>query len=400
MRVRFASDALPEEARLRRRLRERVDGFWHGVASALSMHLGAPRDDRLAAELEPAIERLARQLHDGLEVEVDAPEAPGLRLSVRPAEPHLDPLATEVVDRAPSLTGLLVVRNRDEMGALPAVAEVRRRSGVDLAGARVRMGFGRGHLLEVVVYSSRFGSSVDDRALDAANLLVPRLLGDAIFDDWVGSIDVAPLPRGGSLRVVNDAATRAADTLSLEEVRDAALAAIRGVTAELPEAPCHAFCERAEWVLFEMQPAPRDDYPGTSDLALFTTMVPEAAKTLLDGSRFSSCRFSRHGERFVYVKIDAADLDPRERLERRIRVEEMLDVTLVPGRMGAVVGAGLGLRYVVLLVALANLEDGIRLVRRALERCEIGPRAWILFCDSVWQNEWVGLRDDGPTPPA
>lgn len=281
-----------------------------------------------------------------------------------------------------------------------ALHRVRTETGLDLDGARARLGFSRGHLLELVLLSSAFGSARDEQALDAASLLVPYLIGEAAFDDWVGAVDVGPAPRGGSLRVLLDGATPPDPTLALSDIGPAVEAAIRGVTAELPEAPYHALAEREEWTLLEAEPKLAGDYKAQDDLVLCSTLLPEAIKCFLQGSPFSSCRFSKHGERFVYAKVDGADGTMEARYALRISLEEALGAALAPSGLGCVVGAGIGVRYVYVVLALASPEAGLEVACEALRTLGISRRAWFLPCDSEHEGEWAPVWEDSPNPPA
>jgi hypothetical protein len=280
-----------------------------------------------------------------------------------------------------------------------ALAEVRARTGLDLSSARVRLGFSRGHLLEAVVLSSVFTSRTDERALDAANLLVPLLLGENVFDDWFGAVDVAPAPRPGSLRVLAAGATAPDPTLLLTDVKPAVEAAIRGVDASLPDKPYYALGDRAEWTLLEAEPAVADDYVAQDDLVLLSTKLPEAMKCFLQGSPFSSRRFSKHGERFVYAKIDSVGRTTDERYALRLSIEEALQKVLARSGLGCAVGAGIGLRYVYVVLALLHLDDGVAIAQSALQELAVPRRAWILACDSACEDDWMGVWDDTPAPP-
>lgn len=280
-----------------------------------------------------------------------------------------------------------------------ALARVHSETGLDLTGARARIGFSRGHLLEIVVLSSAFGSATDDRALDAANLLVPLLIGQRAFDDWVGAVDVGPAPRGGSLRVLESGATAPEPALTLADVRPAVEAAIAGVDAELPAAPHHESEDGAEWTLLEAEPAPASDYAAQDDLVLLSTLLPEAMKCFLQGSPFSSRRFSKHGERFVYAKVDGDALTTEARYELRLSIEHALDGALSSPGFGCVVGAGIGIRYVYVVLALAKIEEGVSVACAALRKLDVPRRTWLLPCDTASDGDWVGAWPDSPEPP-
>jgi hypothetical protein len=280
-----------------------------------------------------------------------------------------------------------------------ALHRVRTETGLDLDGARARLGFSRGHLLELVLLSSAFGSAADERALTAANLLVPYLIGEAAFDDWVGAIEVGPAARAKSLRVLPDGAFPPDPTLALDDIAPAVEAAIRGVTAGLPATPYHALAEREEWTLLEAEPALASDYAAQDDLVLCSTLLPEAIKCFLQGSPFSSCRFSKHGERFVYAKVDGADRTMEARYALRVSLEEAIEEALLPPGLGCVVGAGIGVRYVYVVIALASPEAALVTTCQALRKLEVPQRAWILPCDSAHEGEWAPVWDDAPEPP-
>src|SRR5262249_52746439 len=161
-------------------------------------------------------------------------------------------------------SGVSFVRYRAESEVETALADARDRFGFDLSRARLRVGFSRGHLLEVVVHSSYFSSSDDGPGLDAANLLVRRLIGEELFEDWIGSVDVAPLRREGPLKLV--AAARTGDPLALEEALPAVEAAVRGLYAELPDAPYRAWADDAKWTLLESEPGADLDYAEQDDV--------------------------------------------------------------------------------------------------------------------------------------
>src|SRR5690606_35573510 len=98
------------------------------------------------------------------------------------------------------------------------------RTGRDLSRARVRVGFTRGHLLEVVVglppqvgRERSGGTGVEPEPQEIAEWLVEGLLGEALVDDWVAAIDTTTLPREGPLRVVQPA-TAMPETFALADL--------------------------------------------------------------------------------------------------------------------------------------------------------------------------------------
>lgn len=396
MRIRFG-DAPARRAFDESPLVARIDGFW-GEVARLEPSLMALRCTQTASDhLEARLTKAAQAVDRSLVVELDGP--PGAtRFALLPGDdPGLQPLIERILSRAPAIASVTPVRHRVALAPLAAIDEIRARVGVDLTLARARIGFSRGHLLDAVVYAPGFGSASDERALDAANLLLPRLLGDEVFDTWVGSVDVAPMPRPSVLRVLDEQGARA-ETLSLDDVAPAVGAAIRGVHDALPDDPWHALARGEKWTLLESEPPIAQDYSRQDDVAIVSTVIPEAMKCFLEGDRFASRRFSKRGERFAYVKVDARDDSTDRRHALRLELEDALNTALVPSALGAVVGIGMGARYVHVDMALADIDACVAVVRDALRRIGVNRRSWILFLDSEWDREWIGVWDDA-TPP-
>jgi hypothetical protein len=370
-------------------LMRHIEAFWSELPSLLE---GRNRTQSIQArllEVHPGLVAELLRQDDGVPLFIVSSDGPGSASVV----------ADALAARAPALGRVRVCRHRPPGSPEQVFAEVAGRFGVDLRSAEVRAGFGRGHLVEVVVYSHEFTDGQDERALDAGNFAVMSLLGEVRFDEWVGAVDVAPGRRPGSLRVVAaEASAPKEERHPLHQLASVMDAAVAGVLAGLPAAPCHAYCEQAEWTLLDVQPGPANDYPQMNDLVHVATMLPEMLKCFLSGARFSSARFSRHGETFVYVKIDARGLEVDARQALRLELEDRLNYALVPGRIGCVVGAGLGLRHVYLVLALANSEVGLALAQRTVAAVVREERAWLLFCDTHWGEEWIGIRDEAPPP--
>lgn len=268
-------------------------------------------------------------------------------------------------------------------------------TGVDLGRARARAGFGRGHLLDVVLHVP--GGSGGDAEQRAAELFVSTLLGEELFETWIGSVSAVPAVRGGPLRVLNDGA-REGSTFPVEELRDAVLAARDGLLAGLPEVP---LCELdgAEWTMFETTPEPAPDYAAQDDLVLATSSMPEMLKSFLSGQPFASERFSRCSERFVYLKIDQSGMDAEPRLHQRTALEDALDGALRSARLGCVVGNGLGLRYGYVDLAIVEPERALEIIRARARAHALPRRSWLLHCDTRLEASWVGLWPDSPPPP-
>ena len=284
--------------------------------------------------------------------------------------------------------------------ALPfpaAVAQVRARCGLDLSGTRARCGFSRGHLLDVVVYVPGGLGGEPEQA--AAEELVRLVIGEERFERWVGTVSATPTVRGGAitvLTVLNDNPEERA-AFPLAALPDAITAAIAGLKLGLPAEPLPLHSQTEDWVLFELCPELADDYAAQDDLLIASTRLPEQKKSYLRGEPFFSGRFSKAGELFVYLKYESSVAAGAARLAERTAIEAQLTRTLRPGQ-GALVGVGLGIRYCYLDLALSDPDCARGALLPALRPAIASQRAWLLFCDSELDREWIPVHSEAPKP--
>lgn len=407
MRIRyFVPDDEGETARYTRLLAG-IDDFWKRF-----VRVSAQRPESWIADLRATLGRVHADL--GLEA---VSERDGTRtLFIVPLGGAASwPLAKLCVERAPRRMPWCFESERPPLPLTQAIGRVHRAYRVNMGLARARVGVTRGHLLEIILASPEFGSSDDEHAQAAAEAFIAALLGDRVFESWVARVSVQTAPRSSALRVVGKGSIPPLP-LGIEELEDSILAASSGIAAGLPEAPLHAFCERAEWTLFELEEllqvkdthplqAPAGDValcetPAQGDLLMAATSCPEALKCLLSGETFASDRFSRHGERFCYLKMQVEASNDEGRVAIRSDIEDALDRALVPGRLGCVVGSGLGRDHVYVDLALNRVDASIDVIKSRLARVGLRSQAWMFFFDDEWSNEWVALTPKSGEPRA
>jgi hypothetical protein len=387
------SDRSVHSRREREHLLERMDAFFGRLAAERPLLAGAP-DLEVEALLAERLQEFAPWLE--LEICERGPRERLLWLADR-AGRGVSPAVEGLAARAPELPDLAVVGSRPASSLGQALETVERRCGVDLGDARVRAGFARGHLLELVVYSGSFASATDERALAAAELLLLDLLGQRLFDDWIGEVRVAPLPRQSLLRVI-DSPRPEEQSFPLAELPEIVARAVAGLHGGLPDRPLWQAPPEDAWTMFELEPELTVDYAAQDDLAIASTLLPEMLKCFLSAQPFSSVRFSRYGERFAYLKLDGDGASAESRLGARRALEDRLAEELPRAGAGAVVGSGMGVRYAYIDLALADTGRSVERVIEIARACGAPERSWLLFCDSAWAEEWVEVWEGGPPP--
>lgn len=328
-----------------------------------------------------------RDLHPDLSVEL---EEDGL-VVLCPERRSLTLIAELVAGCAPP--GMRVLSGSPARSTERVLAHLKASTGLDFSGASLRVGFVRGHLLEVLVRLP--GGRGDASEQRAAEDLVWGLLGERTAEEWIGEVEVVPAPRRGPLRVLGSGDGEPA--LGPEDLLATVSAARDGVWAELPAEPLFR-TEPGAWTLFELEPSGSSDLSRQDDLVLCTTCLPELIKCYLEEAPFSSVRFSRHGERFFCLKYEARG-SPEERLAFRDRVEAALERELIRKAAGCVVGNGLGLRYAYVDLAFHDVAAAVDIVGDAARAHQLPSSSWLLPLDDEWGEEWVEVWPDASPPP-
>lgn len=390
MRVRFFQANDEGETAAYLAMQRRVREFWSQFTQ-----VQATPAQRWAGQLRAHLRALDEAL--GLEVDVRS-EAERFLYVLGTDGASSTALAEAIVEQAPQVWPWTIATRRPPTALETALRRVRQDTGFELSVARARVGVGRGHGVEVVLGSHWFRGADDEEALGAAELLVSTLVGDQVFEHWITGVEVATARRPSPLRVVGQ--EEKSLPLALPELQDAVFNAVHRITSSLPEQPYHRFCEHGEWVLFEVSELPQvnvAERPPLPDLRMATTMCPEMLKCFLSAAPFASERFSAHDEHFCYLQL-RIDGSEEERLRARTDYEEDLDRILVPGGLGCVVGAGLGDRFMYIVLAVQALDPTISVIVRRLRQLGAARESWIRFCDDKWRDEWVGAYDDTPPP--
>jgi hypothetical protein len=45
-----------------------------------------------------------------------------------------------------------------------------------------------------------------------------------------------------------------------------------------------------------------------------------------------------------------------------------------------------------------NVEQAVKAIRDLLQQGNLSRRSWLLFHDTDWRYEWIGIWDDSPRP--
>jgi len=383
MRVRFG-ELLPEERLNYEIVRSRAREAWHQLRDG-----DAERACRSIADIDSR-----------LELAVFDDQRDGRRAELSAFESSAWPLAELLLAQAPSDVGCALMLGRSASPLSQALTDLRETHQLDLARATLRAGFGRGHLLEVTLGIP--GGAGAENEQNAAENLVRAVIGERLFETWIGVVHAAPAPRLPSLRVLDVSARHAA--LSVDDLFATVAAAVLGVLRGLPTAPHGASpsaeaatsesedASRSEWTLLEVEPLAEKRAGRKDDLLLASTCTPELLRCYLDGSPCSSRRFSRIGEQFVFVSYADDEPTMARRVARRTVIERALSECVAGS--GAVTGVGFGVKTTYVDLALYDLEAGLLNLISRLRQLDVPAQTFIQFFDSELEEEWLSIWPD------
>lgn len=401
MRIVYADRKNPEEAAALAELEGRIDAWWAEFAKKSK---DLPHLFRTGGELGDLLKWMTASLRAIIPSVCwefgPAIKGNGFRLVITPETRHQDrPPVDLLLARAPKLAGgweFYAYRPAESVAL--TVQTVQGRTGRDISGTLCRTSRGRHQRLDLTFASPACKGPDDRAALENARIAAETLLGEETLAQWIGAVAVEPLDD-----------SPAKPSQQLERLEPKVEAWVAKVREQLPPVPRHErrhpFFADLKPTVFKPQPRKAADYPARRDIFVATTREPALWSAKFSRLPFHSECFSRHGEVFCYLKIDATDgFDPKHFGRGKSgteggTLEETVDKLLIPARAGCVLGSATGLRYAYLDLALCDVQKAAKLLLAPLRKAGLPKRSWLLFFDSAWAEEWIGVHPDTPAPP-
>ncbi len=386
VRWRFPEAESTEENFLRRDLRATIDVAWAEITLRLR-EMDLDGSGETAAVASDAIIGALATLCPDLRWELKRGRAGKRPLIVISSENHrdIDPLVDEILARAPDLERWRITAWRPPTALAEVEAIVNLQSGVALGTEACAVDRLPNGMLRVVLPS--FAVPLDDpaEARRIAEFAVRRILGEQVFYRWVSDVLVADIDLES--------------TFPLEDLPRVVEALAEDWLAALPARPLWCVAASARWNRVEFAPTPADDYLGRRDLVTLTELDHPISLAARSAPFLWSRNYSRHCERFVTIKIDRPSLDFDGRADAVAAFDQLLTTSLWQHQAGCIVGSGVGLRYAHHDLALNDVDEAIPLLRHLAFEAGLPLRSWILFFDTSWSREWVGLHPETPPPP-
>lgn len=331
----------------------------------------------------------------------------GHRLVITPeVRKDLRPLVRSILEKAPAIEGWEFYEYRLPEKLSQAVLAVEGRTGVNIKDFKFRASLDQLLRIDMQFTSPQVKNQDDQEAINAAFVTLESLLGEERLEKWIGAIEVVPPPKSsGLMSLFKKPSKELSDFYPMERLSETVNALVGSVQDQMPSQPYYEWVgkgeseDSAKWTMWELQPEQGDDYPEQLDLFVGKSINPALWTTAHNGLSFTSERFSRCGEVFVYLKIDGIDGLSEARFADKAEIEDALDALLTAAKLGCVIGGGTGLRYSYIDLALTDVQEAVSVIKQCLQEGKVPRRCWIQFFDSIYSKEWVGIYDDTPAPP-
>lgn len=381
VRWRFIDSEAVLENLLRRDLRATIDVAWLEIMPRLreivadgSGETAAHASEQLSSALASLDADLSWEFHRGR-----AGKPPRLIISAGEKR-RLDPLVSEFLGRAPDLDSWRLHCWRPAVSIHEVEAMVALRVGfvldTNVCGA-TRDASGS---LVVTLPSGAIPVESPAEALRIARDAVRKCLGEEVYFRWVSAVrlgEVAP-----------------ESAFSMSDLPAVVAHSVEEWTASLPEHPLFRLTESLRWQTLDRSAARAHVGPGRSDLIVLTTIHHPFVTGSREEPSFWSRNYSRHGERFLYLKIAKSEAEPFD----HEGFEADLASQLLQEHVGCVVGSGFGLAHTYHDLAVTDVDRAVAVTRAVAEAHQVPKRAWVQFFDSSWAHEWVGLHPESPAP--
>lgn len=313
----------------------------------------------------------------------------GYRLVITPEfRRDLRPLVKAILENAPELSNWEFYDYRLSESFESAKLIVEAKTGYDLPEVYFLSKRNDFNLIDVTfLYLNLKDEAAIKVALHQSALMVEHLLGEKVFDTWIGAIEIGDhFPEDESHHPISQ----------LNNWIENEISTIKNAL------PGNCFYERSgknELTLYELEPDGKAAYPRQEDMFLGKTVCVPLWENIKSNYSFNSERFSKTGEIFCYIKIYQSDCVQKENIETKSPIEEAVDNVLISSKLGCTIGGGIGLQYTYIDIALVDLDKGIAAIKRVLQERNVPKNSWILFFDSELEAEWIGIWDDSPAPP-
>jgi hypothetical protein len=278
-------------------------------------------------------------------------------------ERHLRPLVETIIASAPKLTNWSFYGYRQPHGFEDTAELVKDHTGVDTSAISFKATLTEDHLIELLFdYKGQKGA---ESLGDAVFMATEYLLGEEVLDRWIGEMEVNDTGASGPF-------------ISMSELPNTVADLIKNIQKSLPDKPLAAIRGTLKPQEITVEDEPEDD--EERDVIWARTLHPKVWQAAHGESAFDSCRFSRHNERFCYLKIEGFTAE-----EKLNELENRINDALSNQSLGCTLGLARGARFGYIDLCLVDPAKAIPVLKGMESKCHLE------FFDADWASESIPL---------
>lgn len=376
-----------------------IGAFWSAFQKDRTLWEGIRHGKPDTAGCASWMEEHLHSINPNLMWEVAVLPDKGLLLVISPEDRvELRSLVSSIIDRAPLLDGWKFGAYRlSEEPSLIETAYEGRTGERFLKNLAFKLEKTENNQINLIVHSSDFKTANAPNDMARSLSLATITLGEEKMEKWIGMVLSSGQP-GRLSKLFNIFGRKDFDEVVppqglLKEVEFV----IKEIISTLPECVlAEKFApDNCEWSVLSVRLPEKPTSENVPERLTFNTFRP-AIFTAISRSTwfFSSERFSRCGETFCYIKCKQNSSDEFF----RDKLHDAIDKTLRQSKMGCVIGGGVGPAHIFIDMAITNIDECIESLRDECKRLDAPPETWLLFYDTHWRSEWVGLHPKSISP--
>ncbi len=397
MRWHLAEFGTEEEKLLKENTIGKIDAFLEKLtadADKLANWFSARQSDRLQTWFEENLHSINKKLMWEMGKDVFGNQAEDLVVTITPEDnTELRPLVETMLQRAKPLPHWRFTQYRTPNTSVVSHSLARHNWNT----AEGAISFTEFNCFDLTMKADFIKKPNQEKDLQEVFYIAQSFLGEEVIECWINLIFTEPknLPLAPSIlnKITGRKGNITAEDnqfMPLEDLRQKLNLAIADLTDRLPAEPYWATPFEGVYAV---------QLPNPEEVKRFSVTTYMPALFIAQGKRilFQSRAFSRHEEKFCYLKM-AKDQEFHQNLQWRYSLEDKLDEKLRKAQAGCMIGGGVGLDACYIDLILHNIPKSVEIIRAELMQAQAPETTWLLFHDAAWKDEWVGLLDTTPPP--
>lgn len=359
----FLDETKSSNKKYREEMMHLINSWW-GHFQNKRKNIEAYLDGRGHLELEDFMADSLQSIEENLMWEFGTESGAGhYQLVITPeTERHLRPLVETIIAAAPKLANWTFYAYRQPHGVEQTRELVNDDTGIPLDDLSFSAASDDEHLINLK-FSYR-GAQSKESVADAVFMATEYLLGEEILDRWIGNMDI--VDSGPELTQMPELPNTVTDLISR-------------IQKSLPDQPLCTI--RSTLKAQEITVEPHDDEEDETDIVWARTLQPKVWQAAHGESAFDSCRFSRHNEKFCYLKLDGVTVQ-----EKLSELENRINEALNKEALGCTLGTARGQRFGYIDLCLTDPAKAIPVLKDLAQ-----AKSHLQFFDTDWSDESVAL---------